>query len=68
MLQAGYDWYGETDACLRAMQDRVRSIAAYRGADPAREEYERLLAEWEAYREDLESWLDETTTGEAEIE
>lgn len=68
MIQAGYNWYDETDACLRSMQNRLKSIAHYRGADPAREEYKRLLMEWKSHREDLERWLEETTTGEGEIE
>ncbi|WP_248910904.1 hypothetical protein [Halocatena marina] len=68
MAQAGYDWYDETDACLTAMQNRVKSIAAYRGAEAARAEYERLLSEWKSHREDLEQWLEEAPTGEATVE
>lgn len=66
MLQAGHDWYNETDACLKAMQNRLKSIAHYRGADLAREEYDRLLATWEDHREDLEAWLEENPTGGGE--
>lgn len=65
MVQCGYDWYRETDACRKAMANRLKSIASYRGADAAREEYERVLAEWQAHEEDLERWLDEHPTGEA---
>lgn len=65
MVQCGYDWYDETAACQKAMKNRLKSLAAYRGADAAREEYERLLAEWEAYEDELERWLDENPTGEA---
>ena len=49
--------------CQKAMKNRLKSIADYRGADAAREEYERLLAEWQAHEEELERWLDEHQTG-----
>ena len=65
MVQCGYDWYEETDACQKAMKNRLKSIASYRGADAAREEYERLLDEWQAHGEELERWLDEHPTGQA---
>lgn len=65
MVQCGYDWYDETVACQKAMKNRLKSIAAYQGADAAREEYKRLLAEWKAYEDELEQWLDENPTGEA---
>lgn len=65
MVQCGYDWYDETAACQKAMQNRLKSLAAYRGADAAREEYERLLAEWRAFGDELEGWLAENPTGEA---
>lgn len=65
MVQCGYDWYEETAACQKAMQNRLKSIASYRGADAARDEYERVLAEWRAHEEELERWLDEHPTGRA---
>ena len=65
MVQCGYDWYDETTACQKAMQNRLKSLAAYRGADAARQEYEHLLAEWEAYGDELEDWLEENPTGTA---
>lgn len=65
LVQMGYDWYDETDACLKMLQNRLKSIASYRGADAAREEYERLLAEWRAHGDELERWLDEHPTGNA---
>lgn len=65
MVQTGYDWYDETDVCLKAMRNRLKSIAAYRGADAAREEYDRLAAAWEAYDDELDEWLAEHPTGEA---
>ncbi|SIR07198.1 hypothetical protein SAMN05421858_1319 [Haladaptatus litoreus] len=65
MIQCGFDWYDETEACLKGMQNRLESLASYEGADAAREEYDRLLAEWETYREELETWFDEHPTGEA---
>lgn len=61
----GRDWYDETDACLRAMRNRIVSVAAYRGADAARAEYDRLREAWLAYEDELEGWLDEHPTGEA---
>jgi hypothetical protein len=66
MVQAGYDWYDETDACLHAMQNRLKSIAGYHGAEAAREEYTRLLTAWEAHQEELETWLEESPTGHLE--
>lgn len=63
MVQCGYDWYEETSACGKAMANRLKSIASYRGADAARAEYERLLAEWEAQGEALDRWLEEHPTG-----
>jgi hypothetical protein len=65
MVQCGYDWYDETDACQKAMKNRLKSIASYRGTDAAREEYERLLDEWRAHEDELERWLDEHSTGQA---
>lgn len=64
MVQCGYDWYDETAACQKAMKNRLKSIAGYRGADAAREEYKRLLSEWKAYEDEFERWLDENPTGE----
>lgn len=66
-VMTGRDWYDETDVCLRALRNRVLSIAHYRGADAAREEYERLLAAWETERESIEAALDERPTGEGEV-
>ena len=67
MVQAGHDWYDETDACLRAMEGRVKSIAHYRGAEAAREEYNRLRAEWADFEEKVEEWIAEIPAGEAEV-
>lgn len=64
-VQCGYDWYDETDACLRAMQNRLKSIAHYRGESAAREEYERLREAWEAHEAELDDWLAANPTGEA---
>ena len=65
LTQCGYDWYDETAMCQKMMKNRLKSIADYRGADAAREEYERLLDEWQAHGEELERWLDEHPTGQA---
>lgn len=65
MVQCGYDWYDETDACQKAMKNRLKSIASYRGAGAARDEYDRLLAEWQAHGDELDCWLDENPTGQA---
>lgn len=64
-VQCGYDWYDETAACRKMMANRLKSVAGYRGADAAREEYERLLAAWRAQGDELERWLDEHSTGNA---
>lgn len=66
-VQSGYDWYEETDTYLRGMQSRIKSIAAYRGAEPARTEYERLGDEWDAFEAELETWLENHETGNESI-
>lgn len=65
LVQCGYDWYDETSACQKMLRNRLKSIASYRGAEAAREEYDRLLGEWEAYEAELDDWLDEHPTGNA---
>jgi hypothetical protein len=67
MIQCGYEWSDETDACLKGMKNRQKSLDSYRGADTAREEYNRLKAKWEDYEEKLEEWLAEHPTDEAEV-
>ena len=67
MVQCGYDWYDETDACRRAMENRLRSLGAYRGADAATEEYERLLDAWRNHGDELAQWLAENPTGDSSI-
>ncbi len=64
-VQCGYDWYDETDACVRALQNRLKSLAAYRGGDAARDEYERIRQAWVAFEAELDDWLAEQQTGEA---
>lgn len=44
MKQHGYDWYDEIDACTKAIENRLRSLAAFHGSDAAREELETVLA------------------------
>lgn len=63
--QCGYDWYDETEACLKAMQNRLKSIASYRGAEAAREEYEAIRDEWAAVEAELDEWLAAHPTGTA---
>ncbi|UIO99968.1 hypothetical protein Hbl1158_00945 [Halobaculum sp. CBA1158] len=65
MIQAGYDWYDETEACLKGLRNRLKSLASYRGGDAARREYERLREDWQAYGDELETWIAEHPTGEA---
>lgn len=66
MIQCGYDWYDETDACLKAMKFRVKTLASDRNPDAAREEYTRLKNEWKAYEDELEEWLNKHPDGDAE--
>ncbi|MDR5672141.1 hypothetical protein AArcCO_2355 [Halalkaliarchaeum sp. AArc-CO] len=68
MIQCGHDWYDETRACQMALKNRLQSIAAYRGADAARTEYDRLLKEWRDHREELTQWLEDNPTGETTLE
>jgi hypothetical protein len=62
-VQCGYGWYDETAACRKALKTRLKSIAVYRGVDAARAEYEAILADWEAYGDELEDWLEANPTG-----
>lgn len=48
LKQQGYDWYDEIDACLRAIRNRVRSLAAFHGDEVAREALEDAVAELRA--------------------
>lgn len=66
VVLAGYDRTDEIDGSLQMMQNRVRSVAKYQGADLAREQYQRLLEEWESFGEELEEWIDNNQTGKAE--
>jgi hypothetical protein len=66
-VQCGHDWYAETDASLRALRNRVKSIARYRGVDAARTEYERLRAAWADYEATLDAWLAAHETGVATV-
>ncbi|MFB6193777.1 MAG: hypothetical protein ABEI75_01815 [Halobaculum sp.] len=68
LVQAGYDWYDETDAAVRMIENRLRSVAAYRGADAAREEYDRITERLDRAGDDLEEWLAENPTGDASVE
>lgn len=67
LTQCGYNWYDETAMCQKSLKNQLKSIAHYRGAEAAREEYERLLEEWEAHEEELERWLNENPTGQGTI-
>lgn len=68
LVQAGYDWYDETNAAVRMIENRLKSIAAYRGADAARAEYDRLAEAFDRVGDDLDTYLGETPTGEASLE
>lgn len=65
MLQCGYDWYDETDASMKDMKFRLKTLVSDFDADTARTEYERLKTEWEAYEDELEEWIAEHPNGEA---
>ncbi|WP_247729838.1 hypothetical protein [Halovivax limisalsi] len=45
MKQNGYDWYEEIDACTAAIENRLRSLAAFHGEAAAREALDDALAE-----------------------
>ena len=66
-VQCGYDWYEENDAYLQGIQSRIKSIGSYRGEEAARREYERLRNEIVAFETELESWLEENSTGSETI-
>jgi hypothetical protein len=66
-VQSGYDWYEETDMYVRGLRNRVKSVATYRGAEAAREEYERLREAVMEMDDHIEEYLDEHPTGEGTI-
>lgn len=66
MIQCGYDWYDETDAYLKGIKFRLKTLASDFDPETAREEYARLTAELEAYEDEFEDWLAEHPNGEAE--
>jgi hypothetical protein len=45
MKQSGYDWYDEIEACTRAIQNRLTSLAAFHGDEAARDAKADALAE-----------------------
>jgi len=63
LVQCGYHWYDETDITLRMLQNRLKSIAGYAGADAAREEYDRIREAWIEHEAELEDWLADAPTG-----
>lgn len=66
-IQTGYDWYEETDMYLRGLRNRVKSVARYRDAEAAREEYDRIREAVIAMDDHLETYLEEHSTGEGTI-
>lgn len=48
MKQAGYDWYEEIDACTKAIENRLRSLAQFHGEEVAREELQTVIEELES--------------------
>lgn len=45
MKQQGYDWYDEIDACVKAIENRLRSLAQFHGEDVAQQELDTVLNE-----------------------
>lgn len=45
MKQQGYDWYDEIDACVKAIENRLRSLAQFHGEDVAQQELVTVLNE-----------------------
>ncbi len=66
-VQMGYHWHEETDTYLRGIENRLKSIAAHCGEEPAREEYERLRAEFERFESELREWLAANEPGTATL-
>lgn len=52
MKQHGYDWYDETEACVKAIENRLQSLAAFHGVEAARDQLDALLADLEAVEVD----------------
>lgn len=48
MKQGGYDWYDEIDACTKAIENRLRSLASFHGEGAAREALDDALDELRA--------------------
>lgn len=43
MKQSGYDWYDEIEACTRAIENRLSSLAVFHGDDAARDAHQTAL-------------------------
>lgn len=65
LVQSGYDWYDEIAIAERLLQNRLKSIASYRGETAAREEYRRIRDRLEDVESSLETWMEFNPTGQA---
>lgn len=43
MKQQGYDWYNEIDACTKAIENRLQSLASFHGEDVACEKLDEVI-------------------------
>jgi hypothetical protein len=68
LVRCGCDQHDGTEFALRMLRSRLRSIAAYHGAEPAREEYHRIRDALLDYEDECETWLEETETGDMAAE
>ncbi|MFC4553300.1 MULTISPECIES: hypothetical protein [Halorussus] len=55
MKQSGYDWYDEIDAATKAIENRLRSLAEFRGEAEARRQLRETIEELEAFSEELDT-------------
>lgn len=61
--QQGHDWYDEIDAYEKGIENRLRSIEAFLGAEAARAELETVIEELIGFREEFSS-EDSNTAGQ----
>ena len=53
MKQSGYDWYDEIDACTKAIENRLSSLADFRSEEAAQRQLRETIEELEAYSNEL---------------
>lgn len=53
MKQSGYDWYDEIDACTKAIENRLRSLADFEDEVEAQRQLRETIEELQAFSDEL---------------